>query len=25
MSRGKYFFRATDSKGRLFVLPIEKN
>jgi hypothetical protein len=25
MSRGKYFFRATDSKGRVFVLPIEKN
>ncbi|HLA60517.1 MAG TPA: hypothetical protein VK622_17205, partial [Puia sp.] len=25
MSRGKYFFRATNSKGRLFVLPFEKN
>jgi hypothetical protein len=25
ISRGKYFFRATDSKGRVFVLPIEKN
>ncbi len=25
MSKGKYLFRATDSKGRLFVLPIEKN
>ena len=25
MARGKYLFRATDSKGRLFVLPIEKN
>ena len=25
MSKGKYFFRATDSRGRLFVLPIEKN
>ena len=25
MSRGKYFFRATDSKGRIFVLPFEKN
>jgi hypothetical protein len=23
--RGKYLFRATDSKGRVFVLPIEKN
>ena len=25
ISRGKYFFRAIDSKGRVFVLPIEKN
>ncbi|MEJ0079413.1 MAG: hypothetical protein WDM78_00245 [Puia sp.] len=25
MSRGEYLFRATDSKGRLFILPIEKN
>jgi hypothetical protein len=25
MSGGKYFFRATDSKGRVFVLPFEKN
>ncbi|HET7003118.1 MAG TPA: hypothetical protein VFI33_17460, partial [Puia sp.] len=25
MSRGKYFFRATNVKGRVFVLPIEKN
>jgi hypothetical protein len=25
MSRGKYFFRATDVKGRVFVLAIEKN
>jgi hypothetical protein len=25
IAKGKYFFRATDSKGRLFVLPIEKN
>jgi hypothetical protein len=25
MSMGKYVFRATDSRGRLFVLPIEKN
>ncbi|HZZ75643.1 MAG TPA: hypothetical protein VFE04_06915 [Puia sp.] len=24
-SRGKYLFRAMDSKGRLFVLPIERN
>ena len=25
LSRGKYFFRATSSKGKVFVLPIEKN
>ena len=25
MSRGMYFFRATDSKGRSFVLPFERN
>jgi hypothetical protein len=25
MSRGKYFFRATNIKGRVFILPIEKN
>jgi hypothetical protein len=25
MSKGKYLFRAMDSKGRFFVLPIEKN
>jgi hypothetical protein len=25
MSKGKYVFRAMDSKGRLFVLPFEKN
>jgi hypothetical protein len=25
MAKGKYLFRATDSKGRLFVLSIEKN
>jgi len=24
-SRGEYFFRATDSRGRVFVLPVEKN
>jgi hypothetical protein len=25
LSRGKYLFRAMDSKGRLVVMPIEKN